>query len=209
MESGPSGPRQPPQGIGPIAPVNRHRGESHLSSPATPPNRRVPHTAVRQVSPSKRAAGWRSKFGDAVRVSLLGLASVAASRAGPTQGLPKQDSQCSTLIETQALLTLPIVRAFTAPATTTPSADFCGAVRTPLDVLSHDRRPHHPVLVHRPTCLLRASFRPHLAVTPLRFAITSPPSGCEEDFHLQAVRTCTAYKQKAGLCSPPGLNESW
>jgi hypothetical protein len=35
--------------------------------------------------------------------------------------------------------------------------------------------------------LLRASFGPHLTVTPLRFAITSPPSGCEEDLHLQAV----------------------
>jgi hypothetical protein len=43
-----------------------------------------------------------------------------------------------SLIETQALLTLPIVRAFAARATTTPSADFCNAVRTPLDALSHE-----------------------------------------------------------------------
>src|SRR5215472_8572595 len=64
-----------------------------------------------------------------MRVSLLGLASIAASPAVPTQGLPKQDGQCSTLIETQALLTLPLVRAFVARATTTPSADFCRAVR--------------------------------------------------------------------------------
>jgi hypothetical protein len=35
--------------------------------------------------------------------------------------------------------------------------------------------------------LLHASFRPRLATTPLRFAITSPPSGCEEDLHLQAI----------------------
>jgi hypothetical protein len=35
----------------------------------------------------------------------------------PTQGLPEQDGQCNTRIETQALLTLPIVRAFTAHAT--------------------------------------------------------------------------------------------
>ncbi len=158
-------------------------------------------------------------------------------RAVPTQGLPKQDGQCNTLIETQTLLTLPIVRAFAALATTTPSADFCYAVRTPRDVLSHDfvthsrppvisstafyarppdlppvplmdmgfaivcslarhRRPLHPILVHRPACLLHASFGPHLAVTPLRFATLhlhqvgrglSPPS----------CRTCTAYKQKA------------
>ena len=45
----------------------------------------------------------------------------------------------------------------------------------------------HPVLVHRLASLLHASFRPPLTVRPLRFAITSPPSGCEEDLHLQAV----------------------
>ena len=160
----------------------------------------------------------------------------------PTQGLPKQDGQCNTLIETQALLTLPIVRAFAAHATTTPSADFCCVVRPPLDVLSHDsathsrspaisstavharppdlppvplmdmgfptlcslarhRRPLHPVLVHRPACLLYASSRPHLAATPLRFATLhlhqvgrglSPPS----------CRTCTAYKEKSGSPEP-------
>src|SRR5207249_2203539 len=45
----------------------------------------------------------------------------------------------------------------------------------------------YPVLVHRLASLLHASFRPHLTVRPLRFAITSPPSGCEEDLHLPAV----------------------
>src|SRR5713101_3208024 len=48
----------------------------------------------------------------------------------------------------------------------------------------------YPVLVHRLASLLRASFRPRLAasvISPLRFAITSRPSRCEEDFHLQAV----------------------
>ncbi len=163
----------------------------------------------------------------------------------PTQGLPKQDGQCNTLIETQALLTLPIVRAFAAHATTTPSADFCYAVRTPLDVLSHEyvthsrspaisstavharppdlppvplmdmgfpivcslarhRRPLHPVLVHRPACLLYASSRPHLAMTPLRFATLhlhqvgrglSPPS----------CRTCTAYIGIGGRVTSPPL----
>jgi len=157
----------------------------------------------------------------------------------PTQGLPKQDGQCNTPFETQALRARPIVRAFAAQATTTPSADFCCAVRTPRDVLSHvfvthsrspeigstavharppdlppvplmdmgfpilcslarHCRPPHPVLVHRPACLLYASSRPHLAVTPLRFATLhlhqigrglSPPS----------CRTCTAYKAKAPI----------
>jgi hypothetical protein len=162
-------------------------------------------------------------------------------RAVPTQGLPRQDGQCNTLIETQALLTLPIVRAFAAHATS-PSADFCCVVRAPRGALSRDsathsrspvisstafharppdlppaplmdmgfaitcslarqRRPLHPVLVHRPARLLHASFRPHLTVTPLRFAITSPPSGCEEDFHLQAVEHARRTgKKRAFLC---------
>ena len=38
-------------------------------------------------------------------------------------------------------------------------------------------RPRYPVLVHRAAALLDASFRPHLAMTPLVFAIPSPPSG--------------------------------
>ena len=150
-------------------------------------------------------------------------------RAVPTRGLPKQDGECNTLIETPARLTLPIVRAFAARATTTPSADFCPAVRTPHDVLrrrihatqdrspaisstafhapspdlppvllmdmgfavccplARHRRPHPPVFVHRPACLLHASFRPRLAATPLRFSRPSPPSGWPEDSHLQAV----------------------
>jgi hypothetical protein len=62
--------------------------------------------------------------------------------------------------------------------------DMSFAIMCPL---APHRRPRHPVLVHRLAPLLHASFRPRLATTPLRFAITSPPSGCEEDFHLQAV----------------------
>jgi hypothetical protein len=48
-------------------------------------------------------------------------------------------------------------------------------------------RPRDPVFVHRAAALLHASFRPHLAMTPLRFANPSPPSDWIEDFHLQAV----------------------
>ena len=45
----------------------------------------------------------------------------------------------------------------------------------------------HPIFLHRLAPLLCASFRPHLAVMPMRFAVTSRPSRCEEDLHLQAV----------------------
>jgi hypothetical protein len=48
-------------------------------------------------------------------------------------------------------------------------------------------RPRYPVLVHRAAALLHASFRRHLAMTPLRFANPSPSSGWVEDSHLQAV----------------------
>ena len=50
------------------------------------------------------------------------------------------------------------------------------------------RRASHPVFVHRFACLLHAAFRHSFEATPLRFAITSHPSGCEEDLHLPAVR---------------------
>ncbi len=62
----------------------------------------------------------------------------------------------------------------------------------------------HPVLVHRLASLLHASFRPHLTVRPLRFAITSPPSGCEEDLHLQAVDHARHTNKKARChCAGP------
>jgi len=46
----------------------------------------------------------------------------------------------------------------------------------------------YPVPVRRVAALLHASFRPRLTTTPLRFASTSPPSGCAGDFHPQAVK---------------------
>src|SRR5262249_3508149 len=66
-------------------------------------------------------------------------------------------------------------------------------------------RPHYPVLIHRAAALLRAVFRPHLAMTPLRFANPSPPSGWIEDFHLQAVvHTRHTIKKRAARRPPFG-----
>src|SRR6266487_3583229 len=68
--------------------------------------------------------------------------------------------------------------------------------------LARHRRPHHPVLVHRLACLLHASFRPHLTVTPLRFAT----------LHLHQVgrglspvscRPCAAYKKRGWVAPSP------
>jgi len=62
-------------------------------------------------------------------------------------------------------------------------------------------RPRYPVLVHRAAALLHSSFRRHLAMTPLRFANPSPPSGWIEDFHLQAVvHARHTRKTPAGSC---------
>src|ERR1700737_4258812 len=63
-------------------------------------------------------------------------------------------------------------------------------------------RPRYPVLVHRAAALLHAFFRPHLAMTPLRFANPSPPSGWIEDFHLQAV-VHTRHTTNGGAGSGP------
>src|SRR5665213_427145 len=131
--------------------------------------------------------------------------------------------------EIAALIASSTVRAFGgALPPTTPSADFCAAVRSPYDGLSPQTgtqrrppevrptafaapppdlpprplmtvdfaiscslvrpgRPRYPVFLHRAAALLHAFFRPHLAVSPLRFANPSPPSGWIEDSHLQAV----------------------
>src|SRR6266487_1624988 len=64
-------------------------------------------------------------------------------------------------------------------------------------------RPLYPVLVHRAAALLRASFRPRLATTPLRFANPSPPSGWTEDFHLQAVDHARHTRKRGPLIGPP------
>src|ERR1700733_3964817 len=65
-------------------------------------------------------------------------------------------------------------------------------------------RPRYPVFVHRVAALLHAFFRPHLAMTPLRFANPSPPSGWIEDFHLQAVvRTRHTIKRAADHSAAP------
>ena len=45
----------------------------------------------------------------------------------------------------------------------------------------------YPISVRQVAVWLHASFGRHLAGTPLRFANTSPPSGCVGDLHPQAV----------------------
>src|SRR5271163_4159846 len=82
---------------------------------------------------------------------------------------------------------------FSAPPPDLPALAFdgyglCCSLPTRPRVLAS-----YPVLVHRRTPLLHASFRPHLAMTPLRFANPSPPSGWKGDLHPTSYRTCTAH----------------
>src|ERR1035437_9283070 len=65
------------------------------------------------------------------------------------------------------------------------------------------RMPYIRFLVHRLAPLLHASFRPRLATTPLRFAITSPPSGCEGDLHPPSCQSCTPYNIRPELSPRP------
>jgi hypothetical protein len=63
------------------------------------------------------------------------------------------------------------------PALTFDGYGFCCSLPTRPRVLAS-----YPVLVHWRTPLLHASFRPHLAMTPLGFANPSPPSGLDRGF---------------------------
>ena len=71
-------------------------------------------------------------------------------------------------------------------------------------LLAHPITPaSYPVSVRQVAVLLHASFRPHLAVTPLRFASTSPPPGYAGDFHPQAVGHAR-HTKKAPQVKRPG-----
>jgi len=144
--------------------------------------------------------------------ALLATSTVPAFGGAPPPTMPSADfcaavrSPCddfSLVAETQRRP--PEVRptAFAARSPDLPprslmTADFaisCSLVRP--------GRPRYPVLVHRAAVLLRAFFRPHLAMTPLRFANPSPSSGWIEDFHLQAVVHTRHTTKRARLTPRP------
>ena len=63
----------------------------------------------------------------------------------------------------------------------------------------------YPIPVRRVAALLHASFRPHLTMTPLRFANTSPPSGCVGDLHPQVMKHAR-HTEEAGREARLGLS---
>ena len=59
------------------------------------------------------------------------------------------------------------------------------------------RTASYPVSVRQVTALLHVSLEPCLTAALLRFANTSPPSGCVEDFHLQVAKHARHTKSAA------------
>jgi hypothetical protein len=114
---------------------------SHPLSPATPPYMRVRIRRFDQLIPRSACGlgvcGSRTPCGFTSRVSIrcgfTALCLPKACRSRMASAIPPS--------RTQALLTLPIVQAFVARATTTPSADFCPAFAMSYDTTSHPRQP--------------------------------------------------------------------
>src|SRR6266702_7643873 len=135
------------------------------------------------------AASTVQAFGGALPPTMPSADFCAAVRA------PRGD--LSPIVETQRRP--PEVRstAFTARPPDLPPRPLMTVDFAIIGSLVRPGRPRYPVFVHRAAALLHAFFRPHLAMTPLRFANPSPPSGWIEDFHLQAVVQYSAHQQKA------------
>src|SRR6202790_2088544 len=132
--------------IGRRADWNRDRGESRDSSPPTPPYVRVPYTAVRRIkhgrcfTPCRRVRQWRppQRF---------------RSFSSGTSGLhpfPSLQRPVTWVFRRMAVSRSPypsVLPSFRPSGKlvppTTPSADFCAAVRAPHDDLSPDLETQH------------------------------------------------------------------
>src|SRR5207244_13041149 len=144
------------------------------------------------------------------KVALLAASTVQAFGGALPPTMPSADfcaavrpprGDLSPIVETQRRP--PEVRptAFTARPPDLPPRSLLAADFPIIGSLVRPGRPLYPVLVHRAAALLHTSFRRHLAITPLRFANPSPPSGWIEDFHLQAVDHARHTKKSgSGRC---------
>src|SRR5260370_41957866 len=91
---------------------------------------------------------------------------------------------------------------FTIPVLMT--VDFAFAISSSL---VRPGRPRYPVFVDWAAALLHAVFRPHLTMTPLRFANPCTAIRLVEDFHLQAVVHTRHTARWRG--PPPRLSGPW
>ncbi len=80
------------------------------------------------------------------------------------------------------------------PSTTDPFLSFGPSP------LARNRRPPDPVFVHRLASLLHASFRPHLSVTPLRFATLHLHQVWQRTFNSKLSNMHGLQVKKAGRC---------
>ena len=83
----------------------------------------------------------------------------------------------------QALPTFPIVWAFVACATTAPSADFCGAIKTPHGVVSHDSVTHRSPVISSAAFHARPPDLPPVPLMNMGFAILCPLSRHRRPHH--------------------------
>src|SRR6202166_2088791 len=145
------------------------------------------------------------------KAALLATSTVQAFGGAPPPTMPSADF-CAAIRSPHGDLSLvaetrrrpPEVRptAFAARPPDLPPRSLMAVDFAVIGSLVRPGTPRYPVLVHRAAALLHASFRPHLAMTPLRFANPSPPSGWIEDFHLQAVDHAR-HTNKRGAKFPP------
>ena len=126
-------------------------------------------------------------FCTAVRPSYDGLSPVAETQRRPPEVRPTAFAARPPDLPPRSLMTVDF-------------AITCSLVRS--------GRPRYPVLVHRAAALLHAFFRPHLAMTPLRFANPSPSSGWIKDFHLQAVVHTRHTSQRVARMRAPDERNS-
>jgi hypothetical protein len=87
--------------------------------------------------------------------------------------------------------------AFNAQPPNLPPALLMDVDFAAIGQLVQRRRPHIRFLSIGSRLCSTLTSDPASRRQPLRFAITSPPSGCEEDFHLQAVIHARRTKEKA------------
>src|SRR5215472_14803298 len=113
------------------------------------------------------------------KAALLATSTVRAFGGAPPPTMPSADfcvavrSPCddlSLVAETQRRPPEVRTTAFAARSPDLPPRSLMTLDFAIICSLVRPGRPRYPVLVHRAAALLHASFRPHLAATPLRFA---------------------------------------
>src|SRR5208337_3148085 len=110
--------------------------------------------------------------------------------------------------ESRALLPTITVWAFATGVATMPADDFYCAVKGPYGAFSHESvtRSRSPEVSSTAFRTQPSDLQP-VPLMDMGFAVTSPPSGCEGDFHPQAVEHARHTTRRAGT-GPALLTQS-